>query len=365
MSLSSLALHSAGSPGKHPGEIIVQFKDVTKANRLSASSARHGAKLVRTLRGASKDSLLNRTSVITVPEGTAFKDTLASFRSDPDVSHAEPNYVLHVSEAPNDPWFIGQWSLSNTGQAPLRGPLPSLPGADIAWLDAMDLASASGGFTQPTVVAVIDTGIDYSHEDLAAVIWNNAGEIAGNGIDDDGNGYVDDVRGYNFVDDSPDPMDDDEYSHGTHLAGIIGAVARNAQGVAGVASNVRLMPLKAFGPTEEGNIADIIEAIMYATANGAQIINASFGAQLHSQFQELAVRYAVGAGVLFVAAAGNEHSNSELIPSTPASINVDGLVAVAATEYRDRMTEYSNWGHSCVHLGAPGDLILSTVRQSA
>lgn len=342
-------------------EILVQFADDQAASAATTVLRKHGSKSMRRLRSARRDSPLRRMSVAKVADGSSVDSVLARLRSDPNVRHAEPNYLRQALETPNDSRFSEQWALGNTGQHPARGPLPGLPGADIAWSAAADAVATHGGFTRDVVVAVIDSGIDYSHPDLIDAMWRNAGEIEGNGIDDDHNGYVDDAIGYDFVDDTPNPMDQKTSSHGTHVAGIIGAVARNARGIAGVGARVRLMALRVLG-NNGGTVADIAEAIQYATDNGARIINASLGSDGRSLTEEQAIAEAISRGVLFVAAAGNDYRNTELVPEFPANFGLDGLLSVAATDRRDRMTEFSNWGRKAVHLAAPGDEIISTVR---
>jgi len=165
-------------------------------------------------------------------QGVSLEAALAAYRADPRVLYAEPDYRVQMTLAPNDPQFVSQWALDNTGQT------GGTPDADI---DAPGAWNVTTG-TSSTIVAVIDTGVDYNHPDLAANMWVNAREIAGNGVDDDENGFVDDVRGWNFVRNTNDPMDDQ--GHGTHVAGTIGAVGDNGVGVAGVNWNVRIMAVK-------------------------------------------------------------------------------------------------------------------------
>ncbi len=175
-----------------------------------------------------------------------------------------PDFRVNLTAVPNDPMYASQWSL--TGSASTAG--------NIAATQAWDFGTNSNTI----IVGVIDTGIDYTHPDLAANIWTNTREIAGNGIDDDGNGYRDDIRGWNFVANNNNPMDDN--SHGTHVAGTIGAVGNNGVGVAGVAWNVKLMPLKFMDASGGGYLSDAVRAVDYARVNGAKIINASFGRRL-------------------------------------------------------------------------------------
>ncbi|MEN8217501.1 MAG: S8 family serine peptidase, partial [Pseudomonadota bacterium] len=208
-------------------------------------------------------------------------------------------------------------------------------------------------------VAVIDTGVDYNHVDLADNRWVNEGEIAGNGVDDDGNGYIDDVYGYNFAYGDGDPMDD--HSHGTHCSGTIGAVGNNGIGVAGVNHTVRIMAVKFLDDWGSGWADDAISSIIYAVDNGAQILSNSWASGEFSQGLEDAISYANDHNVLFVAAAGNEYSNNDEYPNYPSNHEVPNVLAVAATDHNDDKPDWSNYGLTTVDLGAPGLDILSTV----
>lgn len=278
-------------------------------------------------------------------EGVDANGEIARLRHQPEVAFAEPNYPLRLFDVapdpltPNDLEFTKLWHLRNAQQ----------PGLDIRATDAWGYTTGA----KRVLVAVIDTGIDYLHEDLADNIWVNVREIPGNGIDDDGNGYIDDVNGFDFVSNDSDPMDDQE--HGTHVAGLIGARGDNEVGVAGVAWKVSLMALKAFDETGNGTTADAIEAIHYAVENGARVINASWGVEQQSRALEEAVRYAAEKGVLVIAAAGNDRSDN---PNFPAGY--EEVISVAATDERDGRAGFSNYGPD-VDLAAPGVNILSTL----
>ena len=256
------------------------------------------------------------------------------------------DYKVSIYQTPNDQLFILQDALNNTGQT------GGTPDADIDAPEAWDITTGNSD----VVVAVIDTGIDYDHPDLAANIWINPGEIPGNGMDDDSNGYVDDVHGWNFVKNNKNP--DDDHGHGTHVAGIIGAVGNNSIGVAGVAWNVKLMPLKVLDRRGRGFTSDVIEAINYA-AHRADVINLSLGSNNFSQGMKDAI---ANASALVVAAAGNDGNNNDETPSYPASYDLDNIIAVAATNHKDKLTGFSNYGATSVDLAAPGNLIASTYR---
>src|SRR5439155_9028487 len=222
-------------------------------------------------------------------------------------------------------------------------------------------------------VAVIDTGIRYTHEDLASNMWRNPGETgldangndkATNGIDDDGDGYVDDVYGINAITGSGDPGDD--YFHGTHCAGTIGGVGNNGVGVAGVAWHVKLMACKFISSEGWGYISDAIECIDYARHKGARIMSNSWGSWGgYTQALRDAIAAARDAGIIFVAAAGNNYGNdNDVSPFYPASYDLDNIVAVAATDSADGLADFSNFGRTSVDLGAPGVGIYSCLNYS-
>jgi uncharacterized protein (TIGR03437 family) len=295
-------------------------------------------------------------------------EAVALARANPAVESAEPNYVLRLFSAastrsraplvssPNDPEFGKQWALQHTGQ------YGGTPGSDLGALAAWQMARSH----QTVVVAVIDTGVDYAHPDLANRMWTNSREIPGNGVDDDGNGYVDDVRGWNFASRHNDPLDD--HYHGTHLAGVIAAEINNGFGVAGVTGTVevRIMPLKFFNASAQATTAAAVEAIDYATRNGARIINASWGDMVYSQALYEAVRRSVNAGCLLVAAAGNSGGDNDRVPVYPASFNsgpnaLSAVISVAGTDEADRMLSSSNYGAKSVDLAAPSNFIYSAM----
>jgi hypothetical protein len=232
--------------------------------------------------------------------------------------------------------------------------------ADIDAVEGWDITTGTGS----TIVAVIDTGVDYTHQDLAANIWVNPGETAGDGIDNDGNGYVDDIHGYDFANNDPDPMDDN--NHGTHVFGSIGGVANNGKGVAGVNWNATIMPVKFIASNGSGSIADAVAAIGYAVDNGARISNNSWGFNgAFPQFLFDAVQNAQNASHIFVAAAGNGDAfgnglNNDSTVFYPSNFELDNIVAVAATDHNDSKAGFSNYGATTVDVGAPGVAILST-----
>ncbi len=228
-------------------------------------------------------------------------------------------------------------------------------------------AWASGHTTSPIVVAVIDTGVDYNHEDLSGNIWTNSGEIPNNNHDDDGNGFDDDIHGFDFVNNDGDP--DDDNLHGTHCAGTIGAVGNNSAGVVGVTWKVQIMAVKFLDENGFGNLNNAVRAIDYARENGAKVMNNSWGF-LTDQPPSVALREAIerarDAGVLFIAAAGNESNNNDgSRKAYPASYETENVIAVAAIDEEERRASFSNFGATSVDLGAPGVDILSTFPNDA
>ncbi len=284
---------------------------------------------------------------------------LAAYRNSSMVTYAEPNFRVRIAETyPEDPRFGEMWALHNTGQT--GGRTDADIDAPLAW----DITTGSGA----AVVAVIDTGVDYMHPDLAGNMWINQDEIPGDGLDNDGNGYVDDVYGYDFINRDGNPMDDQ--GHGTHVAGTIGAAGNNGTGVTGINWDVQIMALKFLGADGWGDGADAIEAIYYALANGASIINASWGGDPYSQALHDAIAAARDANCIVVAAAGNGNSlgvglDNDASPYYPASYDLDNLVAVAAVDANDRLAGFSNYGRTSVDLAAPGVNILSTMPGAA
>jgi subtilisin family serine protease len=278
---------------------------------------------------------------MTVPQA------IAQFSTSGKVVYAEPAYIRYITVTnPNDPKYTDGtlWNLNNSGQ---NG---GTPDADIDAPEGWDRRTVA----DRVVVAVIDTGVRYTHEDLAANIWTNPGEIAGNGIDDDGDGYVDDVHGINARTGSGDPNDDHPLGHGTHVSGIIGAAGNNGKGIVGVAWSVKIMALKAFDSAGFTSDPDLIECISYATAHRANIINASWGGGPFSESLRQAIAAARNQGILFVASAGNNFADNDGVPFYPAGYDLDNIVAVAATTKTDAKASYSDTGLVSVHLGAPG-----------
>jgi subtilisin family serine protease/subtilisin-like proprotein convertase family protein len=293
-------------------------------------------------------------AVVKLPAGSDVAAAIEELGRDPDVLYAEPNYIVRALATPNDPRFPELVGLDNTGQT------GGTPGADIGAVAAWDRETGSAGI----VVAVIDTGVDYSHEDLAANMWVNPGEIPGNRADDDGNGVVDDVHGFNALQRNGNPFDD--HFHGTHCAGTIGAVGDNGIGVAGVNWQTQIMAIKFLDDTGFGTIEDAIASVDYAIAQqnagiNLRVLSNSWGGTGFSQGLLDAITAAGEADLLFVAAAGNAASDNDLDPIYPASYEAPSVVAVAATDHDDQLAFFSNFGAESVDLGAPGVDVLSTM----
>ena len=329
-------------------------------------------------------------------DNAALAETLAQLSARPDVALVQPNYTYESTAlSTSDPLVGEQWALDNDGSFQLeeqenRYPvfddpfeMPSAPWQWIApwWMWSADSSTAGSiqvqavpgidiglaeawelydGGSRDVVVALVDTGIDYTHEDLVGRIWTNTDEIPGNGIDDDGNGYVDDVYGWNFYSGTNDVYVGTEDAHGTHGAGTIAANAGNGVGIAGIvqSDHVKVMAVKALGGSDgSGTTASIIQAIQYAEANGAQICNLSLGS---SQNDPALYRTIASSKMLFVVAAGNDGTDLETAPSYPASYDLDNLIAVANIRYDGELDPTSSYGAASVDLAAPGSYILST-----
>ncbi|MDI6735566.1 MAG: S8 family serine peptidase [bacterium] len=279
---------------------------------------------------------------LTIPEDADILSIIKKYEKDPDVIYAEPNYYATLYLTPNDTSFSSQWGLHNTGQT------GGTADADIDAPEAWDIHTGSG-----VTIAVIDTGVDWDHPDLANNIWSNSGEISGNGIDDDGNGYIDDTRGWDFADNDNNPMD--YHGHGTHVAGIISAVTNNSQGVAGVGWANKIMPVKMFPSATDDAIGN---AIKYAVDNGARVLSNSWGYTSPGVFPNVvkdAIDYADSSGSLVIFAAGNDNSSSLYYPGA-----YDKVIGVASTTHNDTKSSFSNYG-DWVDVSAPGSSIYSTL----
>lgn len=360
---TQVAYTSSGAPYV-PGEVIVRYKKpsggVSAESVMSPGLMAMGAELSDDF---SAEGLKNMQMIHT-GENVTVQQAVTELTNSSFVEYAEPNYIVSlmpnenstppgpekmsaesVSGGPNDPRFNEQWALYNTGQD------GGSSGDDINVIPAWAKTTGSDSI----VVAVIDTGADYNHPDLAQNIWTNPKEIPGNGIDDDGNGYVDDVHGWNFISNTNDPMDDN--GHGTHCAGVIGAVGNNGVGISGVNQKVKIMPLKVLGKDGNGDMASIIKAFAYARTMGANVISCSWGGTTRSEALGDAVSQT---SLPVVCAAGNSGVNTDIIAQYPSCFDSPQIISVAASDAKDGIPSYSNYGPTSVDVAAPGDWILST-----
>jgi len=334
-------------PSYVAGEVLVRFRaGVSDELKLKA----HASVNARVLKAFRSVSQLEK---VRLPEGLPITEAIAAYKSNPEVLYAEPNYVVHAFNTPNDPQFPQQWNLHNTGQS------GGTPGADIHAPEAWSLTTGSSS----VVVAVIDTGVDYTHPDLAAQVWSAPMPFTAIGD----NGIVVNCpagsRGFNAVSESCDPMDDN--SHGSHVSGILGAVGNNTVGVAGINWNVTILPCKFLDSTGSGDLSsaigclDLVKSLKDAGIN-IVATNNSWGGFDFSQSLQDAIAAHLSDGILFVAAAGNDFSDNDQSPVYPASFFLSNVISVAATNRVDGLATFSDDGRRTVHLGAPGDQILST-----
>jgi subtilisin family serine protease len=334
-------------------EVLVKFKSGVSDEAIEA--------LTNRLHDRVEDRIENADGVEAIDDlDNADATTVAAEYSKlPEVEYAEPNYEIKLEEnegplvpvLPRDPQFEDQWALSNSGQ---RG---GKKGADIS----APLAWAKTTGSEDVVVAVLDTGVDYNHEDLSANMWTRPDTLAP--YHDNELGTIDDLNGFNAIDNATDPMDDN--GHGTHCAGIIGAEGENDLGIAGVNWKVQIMPLKFMNAGGSGTTKDAIEAINYAIERkkagvNVRIISASWGSTQRSRALEAVIRKAYENDILFVAAAGNSSTDNDRIPHFPSSYNVPNVISVAALDRHDQLASFSNFGAKSVAIAAPGVDILST-----
>ncbi len=288
--------------------------------------------------------------LLKLPEGFPVEEAIKFLKGFDFVKYAEPDIVFKLStkEIPNDPLFSKQWGLNNSSDRDIDAP------------EGWSKETGNG----KVIIGIIDTGVDYNHEDLRKNIWTNSKECNGiKGVDDDGNGYVDDCHGWNAVDNNGNPLDDN--GHGTHVAGIAAAVGNNGKGITGVNWNAKILPLKFMRNDGRGNLSDAIECIEYVIDNikkgrNIKVVNASWGEYQSSSALRDAIRKLRQNDVLFVAAAGNDKNNNDAKPFYPASYDLDNIIAVAATDKNDNLASFSNYGKNSVDVAAPGVDIIST-----
>lgn len=315
-----------------PGQVLVKYKPVTRVET--------AAYYQRAYKIATIDSFnMIGVDLLKLPGAMGVEKAIEMFKNDPNVMFVEPNYYRYVTGTPNDPLFSQLW-----GMKKIRAP------------QAWDTTIGSTG----VVIAVIDSGVHWTHPDLKANMWQNPGETPGNSIDDDMNGYVDDIVGWDFAFNDNNPNDGN--GHGTHVAGTAAAVGNNSIGVTGLSQRAKIMALRFIDAGGTGSTSDAIKAILYANRNGAHIQNLSWGGGGFSR----ALKDAIDASAaVIVAAAGNGGAdgigdNNDLFPHYPSSYASSNLIAVAAIDQNDNLPSFSNFGLVSVDVTAPGVGILST-----
>jgi subtilisin family serine protease len=314
------------------------LSDLQMATEIRQRFARRGSRASATF----KPPEISRSYVLELDTASSQEVTriVASLNADPNVEFAEPEHIYTATLTPNDPFFssTGTWG---QGYDDLWG-IKKI-GSATAW----DTDKGDG-----VIVAVVDTGVDYNHPDLAANMWINTGETPGNGIDDDHNGYIDDVRGWDFTSNTNDPID--HFGHGTHVAGTIAAIGNNGIGVIGIAWHARVMAVKGLNDAGSGDDTTLAPAIIYAAKNGANVINASWGGFGTSQTIEEAIKYVNSLGVVFVAAAGNASIDaSNFFPA-----NSPEAITVSASDAFDNFASFSDFGPK-IDVSGPGVDVLS------
>ena len=325
--------------------LIAKPRSGVTTSELAVDESGHGTQLRRAFKR------FGDLRVLEVSPNQNVEDAIRQLRATGLYDYVEPDYIKTQHAVPDDSRFGEQWYLRNTGQS------SGTAGADIGAVTAWDTRSSA----PDVIVAIIDTGIRATHEDLAANLWHNPGEIPGNGIDDDGDGYIDDVYGINSLVPLGSPNSgkpDDDAGHGTSVASVIAAAGNNGKGMTGVAWQAKIMALKFDDATGASTISNEIECFDYAVAKGAKIINVSYGSTSFSQAEYDAIKRARDAGVILVSSAGNDGASNDLVASYPASYLLENVVAVANTDRNDLLASSSTYG-SLVELGAPGSAILT------
>ena len=349
----------AGRPDSVANQVLVNFDDGVSTSEIAKFYAEHNLVEKHGFSFGRGESSQLRLAEVRPPASLDDPDAfVVTLERDARVEYAGLNYLLAIDGPPdgppNDPMTGQLWGLNNTGQT---------GGTSDADIDAMEAWGVTNG-NSDVIVGIIDTGVDYTHPDLAANMWTNPYEIAGNGKDDDNNGYVDDVHGINAITGSGNPMDD--HGHGTHTAGTIGASGDNGVGVVGVNWNVRIVACKFLDSNGSGNVADAVKCFNYfnelRSLHGQNVLvtNNSWGGGGYSQ----SLKDSMVGPILHAVAAGNSNNDNDAGPSYPASYDLDNIVAVAASDHNDLYAGFSSYGATSVDLAAPGVSILSSVPTS-
>lgn len=317
--------------------VVYETDDRTMASdSFSSTALSANAVIGATVTQEFTDGVLPGCQVVSLPDDMTVDEAVKYYDSQPGVAYAQPNFIYTIDAVPNDPYYSHQWGLQNTGQATPNFPLGGTSGDDISAQKAWDTTTGS----EDVVIAVLDTGVDYLHDDLAANMW------------DDGSGN----HGYDFVNSDSDPMDD--HGHGTHCAGIIAAVGNNGVGVTGVCWDTRIMALKVLDEEGSGTTADDIEAINYAVTNGADILSCSWGGAGYDAALKESIE---NSGLLVVCAAGNDATDNDVTHQYPSDYDSSNILSVASTAPDDTLSSFSNYGATSVDIAAPGTDIYSTL----
>lgn len=337
-----------------PDQLLIKFKPNANAQEIAATLAEMGASVRHVFQTSGAMSIQLKTPA----DSTQLAMQAMQLSAKEIVEYVETNTILRIdANLPSDLDFSKLYGLHNVGQTGGR------EDADIDAPEAWDITTGS----RQVLVGIIDTGVDYRHPDIRPNYWTNPGETGldakglnkqNNGIDDDGNGFVDDFRGWDFANDDNDPLDD--HDHGTHCAGTIGGAGDDGVGVAGVNWQVSLVGLKFLTGSGSGTLEDAVEAIEYGTKLGVSMTSNSWGGGGYSPTMDAAIAAAHTAGILFVAAAGNDGSNNDQSPHYPSNYGHDNVIAVAATDHQDRLAGFSCYGRESVDVAAPGVDIYST-----
>ncbi|MBF0314525.1 MAG: S8 family serine peptidase [Oligoflexia bacterium] len=376
--LSSFGAYTSDKGSDFPSDGLLIKLDSNKSDWFHKNQDQFGIRVERKLNTIDPDIYLAKITV-----ERPLLEVINKLKASPAVRVVEPNYIVSIvrpsnervltkaeikemmtkndlsidlfdPSVPSDPMFAKLWGLKNLGN---NSPRKGVVGADIDALRAWEITKGS----RDIKIAVIDTGIDYTHQDLSANMWVNVAEKEGKtGIDDDNNGFIDDIYGYDFANRDGDPIDD--HSHGTHCAGTIGAIHNNGLGVAGVMDRVTLMPVKFLTAGGSGSLEAAIQSIDYATMMNVDIMSNSWGGGGYSKLLEDAIIRAKDKGIVFVAAAGNDAADNDRSPHYPSNYPVENVISVAAHNIDDVLANFSCYGRNTVHVAAPGQDILSTVK---
>jgi hypothetical protein len=341
LTLIALAMGPASASAER---VVVRFDDDTSARSRAHARASVNGDLEFTI---------GRYQVLDVDDADT---AVRSLRGDVAEAFEDPEVRAATAVTkPNDPRFDDQWGLHNFGQWVLFDAPEGLPGADVNALEAWRWSKGAGS----PPLAVIDSGVDFTHPDLAGAEWTNPDEIAGNGIDDDNNGFVDDVTGWDFKRQSGDTPD--LHGHGTGVSGIAAARANNGIGIAGIAPEAKIMDLRVLDEDGYGNASDVSEAILYAARNGARVANISlaFKEDASEVLLEEAIRQVPN--LLIVAGAGNDSADNDTAPEAvrPCRSSAPNVICVGGTDAADALADFSNYGATTVDLAAPADDVLT------